>query len=46
MAVCDPREIFDRPAAASSVGSAVCERGAVAGGTVTQLWQSSVTSDG
>lgn len=41
MAVSYPREIFDHPAGASSVGSAVCERG-----TVTQLWQPSGTSDG
>lgn len=41
MVVSYPREIFDHPACASSVGSAVCERG-----TVTQLWQPSGTSDG
>lgn len=41
MVVSYPREIFDHPAGASSVGSAVCERG-----TVTQLWQPSGTGDG
>lgn len=41
MAVSYPAAIFDHPAGASSVGSAVYERG-----TVTQLWQPSGTGDG